>query len=309
MLFNLRKRTVVNRWRAILFLLFSTISTHVHAADQPEHLIILASIRPLTLLAQDLVQGLPVEVKTLLPANADPHNWALRVSDRALLADADLVVWLGPDFEGFLAKPLRARPSNHLELGLLPALEWPSAAIEDDGAHEHHGHSHRAGRDMHLWLNPGNALVILDALAARLGQLQPAWQPALTEQLQRQRQLIIDMEKKIKLQLGPHQAKGFIAFHDTYGHFVQAFHLRQLASVNSSAEQRLSVKKLSDLQKKARGARCLMVEQSSDYEKRVAQQLKLVPVKADALAYDLPFDTYSDFIDNLAEAFGYCFLR
>ena len=46
-----------------------------------------------------LTQGLPVQVTTLLPQGATPHDYALKPSDLRALMEADLVVWLGEDNE------------------------------------------------------------------------------------------------------------------------------------------------------------------------------------------------------------------
>lgn len=270
-----------------------------------EKLTLLSSIRPLSLLAADLVDGLPVEVNTLLPANADPHNWSMRVSDRQRLEAADLVVWLGPDFENFLVKPLRnLKPEKQLELGALASLQWPQKHEHEDDHHDHHGHHH--GRDMHLWLNPANALEIQKVLVARLGEIRPGWRAVLQERLLQQSALINSLQADIQRRLSPHRQNGFIAYHDTYEHFVSAFGLQQLDAVNQFAEQRLSAKTLQRLQAHARGARCLMVEKNDAQETRLAKTLSLPVVVADGLALDPELIGFASFLENIAAAFETC---
>jgi zinc transport system substrate-binding protein len=273
-----------------------------------QKLTILSSIRPLSLLASDLVVGLPAEVKTLLPANADPHNWSMRVSDRQLLATADLVVWLGQDFENFLTKPLKQLPpERQMELGALPGLQWPNEeGDEHDHSHSHHEHHHHAGRDMHLWLNPHNASEIQTALVQRLAELRPDWRETLQERLQQQIALLKNRQTDIQRKLSPYRQNGFIAYHDTYAHFVAAFGLRQLDAVNQFAEQRLSAKALQRLQAHAQGARCLMVEKQDAQELRTAKMLALPVVVADALVLNSEVTTYAGFLDNISAAFENC---
>jgi zinc transport system substrate-binding protein len=271
-------------------------------SEPAENLTILSSIRPLTLLATDLLEGLPVEIKTLLPASADPHNWAMRVSDRQVLATADLVVWLGPDFENFLAKPLRERPDAQLELGALPGLRWPQASGHD---HHHHDH-HHGGRDMHLWLNPANAIELQTALAAKIAEQKPQWRAELQQRLQRQTAQLSQLQDDIQRRLASHQQTGFIAYHDAYGHFVDAFGLHQLAAVNQSAEQRLSAKALHQLQAQARNARCLLAEKNGNQERRLAERLGLPLIVADGLALDPQLQTFTDFLTQITTAFEAC---
>lgn len=285
-------------WR--LMALVTLLSSPTAWGAQGEKLTVLCSIRPLTLLTRDLVEGLPVEAKTLLPANADPHNWAMRVSDRQALAAADLVVWLGADFENFLAKALRDRTAATLEFGALPNLQWPPHPAHDHGDHEH------AGRDMHLWLNPANAIEFQKALAAEIADKRPEWRPQLQQRVQQQTELLIKLRDNIQQRLAAHQQKGFIAHHDAYGHFVAAFGLRQLAAVNQSAEQRLSAKTLRQLQSHARNADCLMAEKNGAQEQRLAKVLGLPVIVADGLALDPKLTTFTRFLNEIAAAFEAC---
>lgn len=296
--------SIVLRSLLALYMLLAPVFGWCQAAEK---LTILSSIRPLSLLASDLVVGLPVEVKTLLPANADPHNWSMRVSDRQLLGTADLVIWLGQDFENFLIKPLKLLPpTRQLELGALSVLQWPDKdSDEHNHSHNHHEH-HHAGRDMHLWLNPTNALEIQTALAKRLTELRPEWQETLQKSLQQQTALLKNIQADIQRKLSPHRQNGFIAYHDTYAHFVAAFGLHQLDAVNQFAEQRLSAKALQRLQAHAQSASCLMVEKQDEQALRTAKILALPVVVADALALSSEMTTYADFLRKISAAFENC---
>lgn len=261
---------------------------------------VVTSIRPLALLAQDLTQNLPVTVNTLLPPNADPHSWALRISDRQQLEDADLILWLGPEFETFLTKTLATNGARHIRLGDLPDLRWTSAEVHN---HDHHQHK---GRDLHIWLNPANVVVIQKALAAELITQRPDWQSILQQRLRQQIEQLEQLQADIHQRLLPHQKRGFIAYHDTYGHFVQAFGLRQLGAVNQSSEQQLSAKSLGKLQTQAHSANCLMVEKNGEQEQRLAQMLRLPLVVADGLARGDDQIKYVDFLLYISNAFELC---
>src|SRR5688572_6550393 len=66
---------------------------------------VLSSLRPLTLIAQEIA-GTSANVDTLLPATASHHDYPLKTSDYARLKAADVVIWVGPELESFLQKPL-----------------------------------------------------------------------------------------------------------------------------------------------------------------------------------------------------------
>src|SRR3990167_8677158 len=130
---------------------------------------LLASIRPIALLASELGDGLPLQVDTLLPSGTSTHDFALSPSDLARVRGARLVLWLGPAGEPYLAKVM-ASQRNDLRWEELPGvtrLPFRSALHDEDehedehadaehdpDEHQHdaqdHDH-HNTGTDPHLW--------------------------------------------------------------------------------------------------------------------------------------------------------------
>lgn len=99
----------VSSFCLLLGLTLAGFSGAIHAATtevkQDKPLKIVTSIRPLALLAQELV-GSEDEVIQLLTADRSPHHYQLTVSDRQKMEQAELIVWVGPELETFLQKPL-----------------------------------------------------------------------------------------------------------------------------------------------------------------------------------------------------------
>lgn len=285
-------------------LIICSCSVAVWAGD--ERLSVVTSIRPLALLVQDLA-GDWVNVDVVVPPNADPHNMSLRMSSRQKIEDADLVLWLGPEFERFLKKPMAQRKVvGDIAVDSLNGIYWLEAEREEEHADEHHDHSHH-GRDLHVWLNPDNAKVILQKLAQQLLILRPDLKviidARLSQVLKRVEQTSQAVEQKLKLYKG----KSFGVYHDAYGHFVATFDLHTQAAVNQMPEQRLSAKRLHQLQQDMQGASCIVVERKSDKTQRLARVLHVGEVEADPLASDKAIKSYSDFLLYLGGAFEGCF--
>jgi zinc transport system substrate-binding protein len=128
--------------------------------------LVLSSLKPLTLIAQEIT-GSAAAVDSLLPATASHHNYPLKMSDHARLQQADVILWVGPELESFLQKPLANLPSAKIITAYdLANMNWPA---ESAGAHGHH-HAH----DPHLWLDPRNAILVAQALTAKLAQVDAA---------------------------------------------------------------------------------------------------------------------------------------
>ncbi|BFO10424.1 hypothetical protein GGER_29340 [Serratia rubidaea] len=140
---------------------------------------VVTSIRPLGFIASAIADGV-TETEVLLPNGASPHDFALRPSDLRRLRSADLVVWVGPDLEAFLSKPLQPIDAQkQLSVAALPAVKpLLQKGEEDDHQHEGHGdehdHGHHHGEyNMHLWLSPEMAKVTAIAIHDRLLELMP----------------------------------------------------------------------------------------------------------------------------------------
>jgi zinc transport system substrate-binding protein len=97
----------------------------------------------------------------LIPGGASPHSYSLKPSDARALADANLVVWVGPALETFLSEDLEtlAPDAKHLEfmdadgVVLRETREGGVWAAHDHAAHgghdDHEGHAHHDGHDDH----------------------------------------------------------------------------------------------------------------------------------------------------------------
>lgn len=276
------------------------------AADAEERLRVLVSIRPLALIIQDLT-GDAVVIDTLIQANVDPHNVSLRFSDRKKLANADLLVWLGPEFERFLAKAAAQRDGlNNLQLGEIDGMSWPNVDSRDqDHNHDHDGHDNH-GRDMHLWLNPENAEVIVRAVAAQLSLMKPSLAPILAKRLSEVVAQYRALEEDLVVQLKPLRGLGLAVYHDAYGHFMSQFKLHQVAAVNEMPEQQLSAKRMHELQTQMAQAHCLLLERDSEPARRLAARLNIPVVLANPLASNGSYTGYAAFLRDLSTAIMTC---
>ena len=108
------------------------------------------------------VLGNTASAHLMIPGGASPHTYTLKPSNAQALADAQLVVWVGPDLETFLEDELGTLAPNAtvitwLEADGLTLHDWREGGLWDAHAHDHdahadedkgHGDAH-AGHDHH----------------------------------------------------------------------------------------------------------------------------------------------------------------
>lgn len=281
----------------MLVLFFSAAALPVRAEPT-----VLASIKPLGLIARE-VMGQRGQADTLLQGLASPHDYALRVSDMRRLQAADLILWVGPEMEAFLARPLSNLSSeNVLEAQTLAGIDWP---LTDDMAQaSHEGHFHE--RDPHIWLNPQNGAIIAEALAERLGELDPEGRVHYLRNAARLIERLQELDNDLSHQLRPLGSRGFAVYHEGYRHFVDRYELTQLGHVTFGPERRPGARHLHRLRQGLAEAHCLFLEPYYDTRgaHELARELGLRVGQLDPLG--MGASSYPQLLESMAQSFLEC---
>lgn len=196
---------------------------------------VVASLKPVGFIAAAIADGVtPVDV--LLPDGASEHDYSLRPSDAKGLKNADLVVWVGPEMEAFMAKSAAELPAQkNLAMvnidGVKPLLisggededEHTAEKSEEQDADAHH--HHHGEFNMHLWLSPEIARKTAVAIHGKLLELMPQDKAKLDANLQQFEVDLADTDKRVSAQLAPVRNKGYFVFHDAYTYFEKQYGL------------------------------------------------------------------------------------
>jgi zinc transport system substrate-binding protein len=258
----------------ILALLLALAGLVRPAAAEPPRIV--ASILPLQGLAAMVADGV-AEPVLLMPGNASPHTYSLRPSQARALAGADLVLWIGPGLETFLAGPLDslAGGARRLTVADLPGLRRLPArrgGIWEDEDDEHR-HAPAGGEkatpqpagphlDPHLWLDPGNAMVVLGAVAAALAEIDPDNADAYRDNARLGRQRLAALDAALAARLQPLTNRPFVVFHDAYQYLERRYGLSAVGALTVSPEIRPGARRLAALREEIerRGAVCIFAE-------------------------------------------------
>lgn len=206
--------------------------------------------------------------ESLVKGGGSPHTYTLRPSDARALEQADLVIWIGPGYEGFLERPVAALAGRARVLTLAQAPGVTTRQARSGGvwdAHDHgHGHSHSHGKrgaeiDGHMFLDPINAQAFARAIGATLAEIDPpnaaryaANAAALDAQL-----AALDAELGAKLR--PLAGRPFIVFHDSLQYLEARYGLTPAGSITVSPERRPSAQRLQRLRDRIARANAICV--------------------------------------------------
>lgn len=238
---------------------------------------VVASIKPVHSLVAAVMAGVG-EPALIVRGSASPHTYALKPSDAGALESADIVFWTGHGMELFLAGALEtlATEATVVELAespgitLLPVREGGAfEAHAHDGEahgeeeHDHEGHDHEHGEgDMHFWLDPENAKLMVTQIATTLAEADPENATAYQANAEAELVKLDELEAELAATLAPVADKPFIVFHDAYQYFEARFGLNLAGSVTVTPDVMPGAARIDELKAKVAelGATCVFAE-------------------------------------------------
>jgi zinc transport system substrate-binding protein len=236
---------------------------------------------------------------------ASPHTYSLRPSDAAELEAADVVFWTGHGMELFLEDAIETLApgasivalSDAPGIVLLPTREggaFESHEHEGDEhdhnakGHEHehegdeHAHEHESGghdheghgeQDMHFWLDPSNAALMVAAIAETLAAADPENAQTYAANAQRERAALEALTASLDARLAPVRDKPFIVFHDAYQYFERRFGLSVAGSITVTPDSQPSARRVNALRDKLVSAGAVCVFAEPQFEPAIVQTI------------------------------------
>ncbi|WP_407473418.1 zinc ABC transporter substrate-binding protein [Sulfitobacter sp. PM12] len=187
----------------------------------------------------------------------------------------------------------------------------------DHDAHEeadaHEGHNHAPGAlDPHIWLDPQNAMVWLDAIAASLSAQDPENAALYADNAAQAQAQLVDLQADIQAELTPLRGQKFVVFHDAYHYFEARFDVEASAAISLSDGAAPSAARLAEVRDvvKDTQAACVFTEPQFNAGLVDALQdgtaLKSASLDPIGAALEPGVDMYPALLRDLAAAFTSC---
>ncbi|GHD12616.1 zinc ABC transporter substrate-binding protein AztC [Tianweitania populi] len=270
---------MLNLMRLASFVSVITLMPAAMASASAENLKVVASFSIIADLAKN-VGGDRIDITTLVGPNGDAHVYEPKPVDAAAVADADVVLVNGLQFEGFLQRLVDASGTK------APVVELTKGGdvLKNEGEEHHHdageekeegeGHDHAAGGqehdhehdhshaghhhhgefDPHAWQSVGNAETyvknIADALCAADKNGCDTYKSNADAYQAKLQQL--DADIKASVASIPQDKRTIITSHDAFNYFEHAYGLTFLAPEGVSTESEASAADVAALIKQVR---------------------------------------------------------
>jgi zinc transport system substrate-binding protein len=280
---------------------------------------VLTSFPPLQSIVAGVMAGVALP-DTIVKGGASPHSYVLRPSQARDLETADLIVWVGPGYEGFLARPLRnlAAKSRQIVWADLPGVTLLAAREGGpwDGHDDGDGHKHGAAEnDGHLFLDPRNAIALANAAATALAEIDPANAARYARNLVAVTAGLEALDAELGTKLRPLAGKPFIVFHDALQYLEKRYGLTPAGSITVSPERRPGAQRLQRLRERVRRAKAICVFAEPQFEpglvKTIVEGTDARVASIDYVGVGVPAgpDAYGAILRKLADDLASCLNR
>jgi zinc transport system substrate-binding protein len=231
-------------------------------ADPPA---VVASIKPVYSLVAAVMAGVG-KPALIVHGAASPHTYSLRPSDARALDAAQLVFWVGPSMESFLAKPLQALAGRAeiVEIDRAPGINTLPARI--GGVWERDLDAPvPAGSgtvDGHLWLDIDNAKAIVHLAAERLSALDPGNAARYAANARDLESRLGALDQELRADFLPLASKPFVVFHDAYQYLERRYALAAVGAISVDPDRQPGARRIEEIRAKikATGAVCVFGE-------------------------------------------------
>jgi len=239
----------------LLFILILSACSPL-AADSPKAgPVVVASTTFLADIAQN-VAGDRLQVESLLPVGADPHSYQPIPQDVAKVANSDLLIINGADYEHFLATVLENAGGQRTVVEASAGVK-----VRQDASSDH-------GVDPHLWLDPNNVIHYAENIRDGLAKLDPAGAEVYAANARAYIIQLQALDTWIREQVNsiPAERRLLVTNHESLGYFSERYGFTIIGTVvpGFSSDAAPSAQKMAALidQVKASGAPAVFLDAS-----------------------------------------------
>ena len=267
--------------RIIKATLIATAIFSSSLAYASEGLSVVTSIKPIHSLVSAVMDGIGTP-SLIIEGAGSPHTYALKPSQAKALQDADLVFWVGPAIESFLEKPIKEVASSARIVTLSDAhglikIEFREGgnfdSHDDHAKHDDHDdhakHDDHGQFDMHVWLDPENAKMIINAIEEALIEADPHNARIYQGNAANVKRDLDKLITEVDAEMSPVKGTSYVVFHDAYQYFEDRFGMKPVGSITVSPETLPGAKRVKELREKIKSLNASCVFSEPQFEPKL----------------------------------------
>ena len=229
---------------------------------------IVVTIKPIYSLVAHLTDGISTPI--LLSNNMQSaHHHNIRPSERRLIDHADMIIWIGPQMETYLAKIIQQQKNSTINISLMQADNISLLSKRSKHSHnKKHQHSVTVNKlnsekiDQHIWLSTANAKAMSHHISEKLITHDPENTEHYKQNLKKLLNKIEKIDNEIR-EILKDSRQPFIVAHDAFQYFEKEYNLNYVAALNTGDDTSTSLKHLKNIKSliKKNKIQCLIYQQ------------------------------------------------
>ena len=246
---------------------------------------VITTIKPIESLVNAVI-GDTGKTVSLIPPEISPHEFRLKPSDVRILQNSNIVFYISSHLETGIVKMFKNLPKNIKTINLMEETGIDHLSIRDNEAWELHDHDdhdkhdakdekhddhdkHDTNDDIHIWLDPDNAIKIVRKINKELSLFFPKNAMIYNDNSSKLINEIESLKIELKKELLPIKDKPYIVFHDAYQYFERAFELNAIGSIALENDVASSPKQISFIKDKILKSQATCVFQEPQFDSKL----------------------------------------
>ena len=170
-----------------------------------------------------------IDVTNMVPSGTEPHDWEPSTNDLKNLEKADVFIYNGADMEPWADDLLVSRSDTLRVVEASENVELRTTDGEHEHAHEHEDADHHHGDfDPHVWLDPENAKIEMEAIRDALGAADPENSTVFQSHSEKDAAELDALDAEFREKLAPLPNRTIVVAHEAFGYLCDAYGLTQV---------------------------------------------------------------------------------
>lgn len=170
-----------------------------------------------------------IDVTNMVPSGTEPHDWEPSTNDLKNLEKADVFIYNGADMEPWADDLLVSRSDTLRVVEASENVELRTTDGEHEHAHEHEDADHHHGDfDPHVWLNPENAKIEMEAIRDALCAADPENSTVFQSNYEKYAAELDALDAEFREKLAPLPNRTIVVAHEAFGYLCDAYGLTQV---------------------------------------------------------------------------------
>ena len=170
-----------------------------------------------------------IDVTNMVPSGTEPHDWEPSTNDLKNLEKADVFIYNGADTEPWADDLLVSRSDTLRVVEASENVELRTTDGEHEHAHEHEDSDHHHGDlDPHVWLDPENAKIEMEAIRDALCAADPENSTVFQSNYEKYAAELDALDAEFREKLAPLPNRTIVVAHEAFGYLCDAYGLTQV---------------------------------------------------------------------------------